>query len=250
MKPISWKDRLVFRAGALAGALVIKLLNRSCSVRVAGAGNDPLAGARPRLPGEVPIYVAWHQRMFAYFEYLGKRHVAMMISRSRDGELVSRASEHLGFVSIRGSSTRGSVGALRSLLGTLRKRRPVGFLADGPKGPPRVSKIGPLAAARELGDPVIPLAWNADRKWILKSWDRYFLPKPFSRIVLVIGEPVRVRPGAGKDELEEARKRLEQALDRACDVADGWFRKSQSRDRQVAGLAGDPSVAPAQDTAG
>jgi len=231
MPEYPWKDRLGFWAGSLAGALVIKLLNRSCRVRVVGAANDPLSGARPRRPGEVPVYVAWHQRMFAYFEVLGKRRVAMMISQSRDGELVSRAAEHLGFVSIRGSSTRGGVGALRELLEALSRRRPVGFLADGPKGPPRVSKIGPVAAARMRGDPIVPLAWNADRKWVLKSWDRYFVPKPFAHVVLVIGEAVRVRPGAGKDELEEARRRLEEALNNACEEADGYFRARGSRVR-------------------
>jgi lysophospholipid acyltransferase (LPLAT)-like uncharacterized protein len=232
MAEYSWKDRLAFWAGSLAGALVIKVLNRSCRVRVVGAAHDPLSGARPRLPDEVPIYVAWHQRMFAYFEYLGKRHIGMMISRSRDGEMVSRASEHLGFLSIRGSSTRGAVGALRELLEVVRRRRPVGFLADGPKGPARVSKMGPVAAAQEMGDPIIPLAWNADRKWVLKSWDRYYLPRPFARMVLVIGEPVRVRKGADRDEMEAARRKLEEALNRACEEADAFFTAGRRGERR------------------
>jgi lysophospholipid acyltransferase (LPLAT)-like uncharacterized protein len=216
----SLSDRILFWAGSLAGALVIKLLSRSCSVEIVSGGRDSLSGS---WAGQTPIFVAWHQRMFAFFEILGKRHVGVMISRSRDGELVSRAAEHLGFRSFRGSSTRGSVGALRSLLGALAKRRPVGFLADGPKGPARRAKMGPIAAGRDRGDPIVPLAWNADRKWVLNSWDRYYVPKPFARIVVYIGEPVRVPPGAGRDEMERKRAELEGVLDRLSERADRHF---------------------------
>jgi lysophospholipid acyltransferase (LPLAT)-like uncharacterized protein len=208
-------------AGSLAGALVIKILNRSCRVSVVGGRFDPLFPAGDE--DGVPIYVAWHQRMFAYFEYLGNRHVAVMISRSWDGEIVSRAAAHLGFRPIRGSSTRGGTGALRELLDVLGQGRPVGFLADGPKGPARTAKMGPVASGRHRGDPIIPLAWNADRKWVLKSWDRYYIPKPFSRVVLYIGAPIRVPPGAGRETLEEKRRELEKALDRLCREADRHF---------------------------
>ena len=89
--------------------------------------------------------------------------------------------------------------------------------------------MGPVAAARLHGDPIVPLAWNADRKWVLNSWDRYFVPKPFARLVLVIGPPVRVPRGAGKAEMEAARRRLEAALDRVSVQADRHF------DRRAAG---------------
>lgn len=216
-------DKVLIAAGALAGALAIRLLGGSCKVTVRGAENDPLSAAAAPNPEAVPIYVAWHQRMFGFFLPLGRRHTAVMISRSRDGEMVSRAAEHLGFRSIRGSSTRGAVGALRELRTVLARRRPVGFLADGPKGPPRRSKLGPVAASSLRGDPIVPLAWNADRKWILESWDRYYLPKPFARMVLYIGKPIRVRPNASREELEAARLALEKALDDLCERADGHF---------------------------
>jgi lysophospholipid acyltransferase (LPLAT)-like uncharacterized protein len=219
--PHSLRDRLVFWAGSLAGALIIKILNRSCRVSVVGASFDPMGA--PDRAGCAPIYVAWHQRMFAYFEYLGCRHVAVMISRSRDGEMVSRAAAHLGFRPIRGSSTRGAAGALRELLDVLDRRRPVGFLADGPKGPPRIAKMGPIAAGRHRGDPVVPLAWNADRKWVLKSWDRYYVPKPFARVVLYVGEPIRVRPGGDRDYMETKRLELENSLNGLCLEADRHF---------------------------
>jgi lysophospholipid acyltransferase (LPLAT)-like uncharacterized protein len=147
----------------------------------------------------------------------------MMISRSRDGDLVSRAAEHLGFRSIRGSSTLGGVPALRELLQALRRRSPVGFLADGPKGPAREAKVGPVAAARERGDPIIPLAYGADRKWVFKSWDRYYLPKPFARVVLMAGDPIRVDPASGREAVEAKRVELQEALNRLSAEADRYF---------------------------
>lgn len=220
----SFTDRLLFGAGSLAGALVIRLLHHSCRIRVAGVEHDPLSWPRrPDGTREVPIYVGWHQRMFAFFEPLGRRRVAVMISRSRDGEMVSRAAALLGFHPVRGSSTRGAVGALRGLLEVLRRRRPVGFLADGPKGPARKAKLGPVAVAADRGDPIVPVAWNADRKWVLRSWDRYFVPKPFARVVLVFAPPVRVPRGAGRGTLEAKRRELEAALDGVCDRADRHF---------------------------
>ncbi len=238
--PYTFLERLTFRAGALAGALVIRLLHRSCRVTVVGPRGAAAADPVALRPGDVPIYVAWHQRMFAYFEYLGRRHVAVMISRSRDGELVSRAAAHLGFRSIRGSSTRGGAKAQRELVRVLRNRRPVGFLADGPKGPARRAKPGSVAAAATTGDPIVPLSWNADRKWVLNSWDRYFIPKPFSRLVLYVGTPVRVSRGAGKAEREGARRRLEEALDRLCEEADAHFAEPSCKgpNARVAGPSG------------
>ncbi|MHC4780328.1 MAG: lysophospholipid acyltransferase family protein [Planctomycetota bacterium] len=221
----TWRDGLLIWIGALLGALIIKLLTSSCRVTYGTAEPD---GVHRRGGGaDVPIYVAWHQRMFGYFEYLGRRHVGVMISLSRDGELVSRAAEHLGFRSIRGSSTLGGVPAMRELLRDLRGGKPVGFLADGPKGPPRRAKMGPIAAARDRGNPIVPLAFGADRRWVLKSWDRYYLPKPFSRLVLLAGDPIRVSPEADKDEMEAKRIELEETLNRLALEADTFFQSTR-----------------------
>lgn len=220
----SFRDRALFGVGALVGALIIRLLSWSTRVRVLNPSGDPLhPRSRGFAPGDVPIYVSWHQRMFAFFDHLGPRHVAVMISRSRDGEMISRAAQHLGFRSVRGSSTRGGVPAMREILGILKRRRPIGFLADGPLGPPGIVKTGVIAASRETGDPIVPLAWGGDRVWTFKSWDRYKVPKPFSRVVLVVGDSIRVPAGADRAQMERARQRLGREIDRLCAVADTYF---------------------------
>ena len=80
-----------------------------------------------------------------------------------------------------------------------------------------------------LGDPIVPLAWNADRKWVLRSWDRYFIPKPFARVVLYVGTPIRVSRGAGREEMERKRRELETALDRLAAASDRHFRAPAPR---------------------
>jgi lysophospholipid acyltransferase (LPLAT)-like uncharacterized protein len=213
----SFRDRIFFRLASLLGATIIRGLSLSWRrevVFLAERSELPL-GYRDRA-----IYVTWHRRMFAFFDFFGRRHVGVLISLSRDGEIVTQAAEHLGFQPVRGSSTRGAVGGMRELLRRLRSGQPVGFLADGPRGPLRRAKMGAVAASRDQGAPIVPVACSASRAWILRSWDRYIVPKPFARVFLLLGRPFTVPGDADAEGMEMYRRRLEREIDRLCDRAD------------------------------
>ncbi len=227
-------ERVLFWAASIAGAAIIRGLSSTWRVRLMrapGAERVSLGYADPL------IYVTWHRRMFGFFDLFGKRHVGVMISLSKDGEIVSRAAEHLGFRPIRGSSTRGAVGGMLGVLRRLRAGRPVGFLADGPKGPAGTAKPGAVYASRDRGSAIVPLAYSARDAWVLRSWDRYIVPKPFTSIVIVVGKPFAVNPGASEEEVEANRARLERELDSVCRQADEVFgqeRRAQGGDSRAA----------------
>ncbi len=158
---------------------------------------------------------------------MGSQHVTVMISRSRDGEYVSRIAKWLGFRNVRGSSTRGGRKALQALKQRINNGATGGMLADGPVGPARVAKIGSVILARDTDSPLIPIVWSADRCWILNSWDRYMIPKPFSRIAFYYGNPIWVTADAKREILDGYRKRLEDALNHGTSWCDACFGKER-----------------------
>jgi len=197
----------------------------SCSV-VKKKGLENQKVALSRADGRA-IYVTWHQRMSFNFHIFGPMHVTMIISQSRDGEYAARTARLLGFKNVRGSSTRGGVRALKSMIERIKDGDSAGVLADGPSGPPRIAKMGAILLARETGVPIIPVLWGADRCWIFNSWDRYMLPKPFARIALLFAEPIWVPESSNKDELEKYRKILEQRLNQGVIWCDKQFGKQR-----------------------
>jgi lysophospholipid acyltransferase (LPLAT)-like uncharacterized protein len=110
-----------------------------------------------------------------------------------------------------------------------------GLVADAPRGPRFVSKLGIIYLAKRTGIPVIPVIWSADRYWKLKSWDRTILPKPFARIVALFGQDyIRVPPDASRDECEIYRRQLDEALNRIMYQTDHFFKDPEVSDpRQI-----------------
>jgi lysophospholipid acyltransferase (LPLAT)-like uncharacterized protein len=156
-----------------------------------------------------------------------------MISASRDGEYAARVASWLGFKNVRGSSTRGGSKALKEIIRRMKAGEIGGMLADGPQGPARVAKMGSVIIARKARVPIIPVLWGADRCWVFNSWDRYLVPKPFARVVILYEEPVWIPETAGNEELERFRKRFEDLLNRGtlwCDEQVGgerpWRKKT------------------------
>lgn len=165
----------------------------------------------PRERGNA-IYVLWHQRLLAFaytHAHFGGR---VLISRSRDGEIIARIAERLGFVAIRGSNRRGGGEAVRALLGEAGGGRDFGITPDGPVGPPHVFKVGAIYLASQSGLPVVPITVTYHRFWRLNSWDGFQLPWPFTWGVIHTGAPVRVPPGLDASGLETWRLRLEGTL--------------------------------------
>jgi lysophospholipid acyltransferase (LPLAT)-like uncharacterized protein len=170
------------------------------------------------------IYPTWHQRMFYFFYEFGRRHVIMMISKSRDGEYANAVAGHLGFRSVRGSGSRNYRRAILDLIHMLKKgNHSAGMMADGPQGPPRKLKMGTIKLAKETGKPILPMMYGAKRRIVFNSWDRYFLPFPFTRIIIMVGQPVSVAPNADAKECEHIRQEVETQLNKMADRCDAFW---------------------------
>jgi len=115
-----------------------------------------------------------------------------MISQSRDGELISRIVNQLGMHTVRGSSSRGGGKALNEICEMAHRGYRIGHIVDGPRGPFGVVKSGLVRIAQHSGMPIIPTIVSAEKKWIFKSWDRFIVPKPFSRVIIRFGDEINV----------------------------------------------------------
>ncbi|HQG31703.1 MAG TPA: lysophospholipid acyltransferase family protein [Deltaproteobacteria bacterium] len=170
------------------------------------------------------VYVSWHQRMFYFFKDFGNRNIIMMISRSKDGDYANDVALRLGFSSVRGSKGKGGHKAMYKLIEKLNEGgRTAGIMVDGPKGPPRVLKMGAIKIAEDTGKPIIPMMYGAEHRIVLKSWDRYFLPVPFTRIVVYHGNPIFVPRGATREEARRIRLEVERVLNEMADVCDTFW---------------------------
>ena len=195
--------------------LAIRLLIRTWSFRV--------VNRRPyeewvRNGGGV-VGTVWHQMVIPGVAFFRDRRITLMISRSRDGEMIARVAHRLGFLTVRGSSTRGGTEALHDLIGALRRGGKTAITVDGPRGPARDPKIGAILAARATGVPLLPIASHACPAIKAGSWDRTVIPLPFARIALAFEEPFRVPTEATEEECEAYRLRLRDAINRAEEAA-------------------------------
>ena len=166
----------------------------------------------------VPILFAlWHGRMFLSIQAHRKEGIVTMASRSKDGEIIARWLERNGYEVVRGSSTRGGSEALRDMVRRVRSGKTAALTVDGPTGPPRVVQAGIVHLARLTGGWILPITFSSDRPRFLASWDRYLAPLPFSRNVVLYGEPFAIDPETPD---EEASARIAAALDGATAEAD------------------------------
>jgi lysophospholipid acyltransferase (LPLAT)-like uncharacterized protein len=170
------------------------------------------------------IYALWHGRLLMvpwigsrFAGERGARRIRVLASRSRDGELLAGFVRRFGLEAVRGSSSRGGAEALRGLATALRAGDDVVLAPDGPRGPRQRVQSGLPALAALTGAPVVPLAFAARPARRLASWDAFLIPAPFARCALVVGDAVHI---ARRDDREEARVRLERALELTTAAAD------------------------------
>jgi lysophospholipid acyltransferase (LPLAT)-like uncharacterized protein len=158
----------------------------------------------------------WHNRLlilpFVLNRFTPNRHGAALISASRDGDLLTDAIHRFGFDVVRGSSSRLGASALLQLSQVLADGGDVVITPDGPRGP--VYELGPgiIFLAQKTGAPVLPINMEYSSCWRFKSWDRFILPRPFSRIRVTFGTPYRVAPTSTSEEFEAERRRLQDAM--------------------------------------
>lgn len=197
---------------------VVKLLFfiiwSTCRVRVIGEAHiDTLIASNKPF---IPCY--WHGHHFFcswYMRQLIRRgvKVGFLISPSRDGEIPAKMARRWGGVVIRGSTTRTGAQALRDMYNLVVKDgiSPV-TTSDGPQGPVHVFKTGDILLAQFTQAPLLPLAYAADHAWVLNSWDRFIIPRPFARIAIVVGQPVQIPKGLLAEDLEPLRQQMQDTL--------------------------------------
>jgi lysophospholipid acyltransferase (LPLAT)-like uncharacterized protein len=188
------------------------------TMRIKVVGGELLQGYARN--GESFIGIFWHARLLMIpFIYPGKR-MHVLIGTHRDGQLIADVMKCFGFGFVRGSSSKGGTAALREMSRLLSDGNDLAITPDGPRGPAEIAKIGVALSAKVSGKPVVPVAFSSSSSWRGTSWDRMLIPKPFSRGVFVIGEPVIYIAG---EEIETFRLRIETALKEATARADGYF---------------------------
>lgn len=203
-------------------ALVIRLLGMTLRYedRV-----DPGVTPGYEIAGPV-VFAFWHRSLLSCAYRFRKMDIAILISGSFDGELIARTVEFLGFTAIRGSSSRGGAAGLRNMQHAYAAGHPCAFTADGPRGPAFVAKTGAAQLANSVG-PLTPASLSSapqpagtwvgcmyalpNRAWELRSWDRFLIPKPFSRVVMAW--PAHVPAG------KVTTAAVQAALDRAVEMA-------------------------------
>ncbi len=174
-----------------------------------------------------PILIAvWHGRILLPILVHRNQGIIPMISQSRDGELITRAVEKLGYRAIRGSSSRRSKEAMQEMIAALAQPSAVAaIMPDGPTGPRHKAKPGVIRIAREAGAVILPMSFACRRPKIFRSWDRFQLWKPFSRAVVLYGEPIHLDPEANP---EADRLRVEAALIAVEERCDNWFTRESA----------------------
>lgn len=196
----------------LAGALLF--LHRS-TLRVERMHFERYLALKAR--GVPILFTLWHGRMFLSIQAHRHEGIVTMASRSKDGEIIAGWLERNGYFVVRGSSTRGGSEALREMVRRIRGGENAALTVDGPTGPPRRVQPGIVQLARLTGGWILPVTSSSSRPRFLSSWDRYLLPMPFSRNVVLYGEPF---PIDERDKDEEAQERIGSALDEATREAD------------------------------
>lgn len=201
--------RVLSRAG---GAAV--LLHRA-TLTVERVHFDRYIGLKAR--GVPILFALWHGRMFLSIQAHRREGIVTMASQSKDGEVIAGWLTRNGYSVVRGSSTRGGSQALREMLRRVRAGNSAALTVDGPTGPPRRVQPGIVELARLSGAWILPITSSSARPRFLASWDRYLLPRPFSRNVVVYGEPFPVPRDSAP---EETADRISAALDGATREAD------------------------------
>lgn len=213
-----FKKRLLIRLADLAFYSLINLLGRTSRFEVEGwEHHEEIVGS-----GGLPIYVFWHDRIFMTTYWWRRRRIVVMTSQSFDGEYIARFIQRFGYGAARGSSTRGGVGAVVEMARLMRAGCTTSFTIDGPKGPRYVAKMGAVLLAKKSGHPVLPVSMALARYWTLPSWDKFQIPKPFTRAKVFVAEPIYVPADADETVLEARRDELQRALDDLTRRGDEW----------------------------
>lgn len=209
------RQRLLLPVIAAAGALLVRLLCATLRYRNSAEPGGPLdANERPM------IWAFWHRCLIVATHRFQKRDIAVLTSRSFDGEIISRIIEKFGYGAVRGSSRRGALSAVLGARRELEAGRAVAFTVDGPLGPVYQAKPGPVVLSRLTGVRVVAFHIAVERAWTLGTWDRMIIPKPFSRAFVHFSAPMLVPADDNEAQMAAWRDQLQSTLDHVQAVAE------------------------------
>ena len=209
------KIRLVGQSSAMVLPQLLRLIDIKLTHYDRSA--DP---ARPEY-NEHMVFSFWHEFISIILPRWGHTPLSILTSQHRDGEWVSQTALGLGLRIVRGSSTRGGASAIRKLKNACQENSLV-LTPDGPRGPRRKMAIGPVFMASRLGMPLVPLGIGINDAWRLNTWDKFAIPKPFSRVRIIFGPKIDVPRKAKREELEAIRQSVEDLMNDLCDKAQAW----------------------------
>jgi lysophospholipid acyltransferase (LPLAT)-like uncharacterized protein len=205
------KKRLMIHGADLAFYGLINLIGRTVRFKVEGWEHWESASR----DGRIPVGAFWHGGIFLTTYFWRRRDIVVMTSQSFDGEYIARFIQRFGYGAVRGSSTRGSVGAIVEMIRLMRLGQTTAFTIDGPKGPRHVAKMGAVLLAKKTGHPILPFTVIPASYWSLnRSWDAMRIPRPFTTARVEIAAPIFVPPNANEAVLEARRGELQEALDK------------------------------------
>jgi lysophospholipid acyltransferase (LPLAT)-like uncharacterized protein len=178
--------------------------------RMETVNGEPLIAARRS--GKRILFALWHGELLPLLWHQRGENVAIVISEHRDGEIIARIAESLGYATVRGSSSKGGSRALIGLMREIGAGRDGAITPDGPRGPARVFAPGAAVAAQRTGALIAPIRARASSAWRLKSWDRFLIPKPFARVTVSFGPLTGVEAPSPREAAAQA-PRLQAILD-------------------------------------
>jgi lysophospholipid acyltransferase (LPLAT)-like uncharacterized protein len=208
----SWKKQV--RDGMISRAvyLVFMVIKWTCRFRYYGA--DLRLGGMKLSPNGGHIIAVLHEHAFGSIAAHAFQRLAPIISLSSDGEIVDYISRKMGMTPVRGSSSRGGAKAKNDLVELVNSGKTAAITVDGPRGPRRKAKFGVASVSSSCEVAIVPSVTIADKKWVLKTWDQFQLPKPFSTINTYYGEPIAVPGGVeARDDLAAWADKVTKALD-------------------------------------
>jgi len=165
--------------------------------------------------GEAVLLCAWHQQFFSAIRHFQNYKVfnpSIMISQSYDGKIIAGVAERTGWHPIRGSSSTGGRKALKNMIANLKKVKLAAHIIDGPRGPSGKVKAGVIRLAHVADAVIVPFYVSAENGWHFNSWDKFLLPKPFSKVSLRFGKMIKFERVKDKESIEKQRKQLEDIM--------------------------------------
>ena len=215
-------NRWTAESAVRAGPPVLRALARTWRFTEVSPADGSLGPPVKRAGQE--LYALWHQQLLMLTLRHQNQNVAVMISRSRDGDVASRIVEQLGFRIVRGSSSRGGATGMREMIEATGEGHPLALTIDGPRGPARRCKPGAIIIAGRSRLPIVPTVAIPESARALNSWDRFLVPAPRSRVFVSYGNPIDVRTDGSPDDIMAWQDRVESEMDRLvelCETAAG-----------------------------